>query len=454
MRARILLIDDDPTQRELTARSLSSSGHRVVCAGVGPDALQRVRDETFDLLVANAHDPVDAGLAVCKDVLALIPSLPIVLCTDARAADRAATALDGAPVELVARDAREDGPSAAITRSVARALEHYRLDREVTRLRREIDRYRGDPVILGESAAAVELREQVDRLARTDASVLVTGETGTGKELVARALHDRSPRHAGPFVPINCAAVPETLLESELFGHEKGAFTGATARRRGLFLEADGGTLFLDEIGDLPLALQPKLLRVLQEQKVRPLGGSTFIPFDCRIVAATNRDLEEEMSRRRFRRDLFYRLNVLQIFVPPLRARGHDTLVLAEAFVNRHARKRGIAFTLAQDARTRMLEYDWPGNVRELENAMESATALADTGEIRLDALPGRVVDFTGDRVSEPGTVVQALCSLGELERRHIARVLDAVGGHKGEAARVLGVDRSTLYRKIKRYKL
>jgi DNA-binding NtrC family response regulator len=291
-------------------------------------------------------------------------------------------------------------------------------------------------------------------LAPTDVSVMVTGESGTGKELVARALHHQGRRHRGRFVAINCAAMPETLLESELFGHARGAFTGATEDHVGLFVQADGGTLLLDEIGELSLGTQAKLLRALQERKVRPVGATREVAFDVRLVAATNRDLEAEVAAKRFRDDLFYRVNVVRITTPTLRARGDDILLLAQRFVERFAARYGSPVEgLAPAAVARLMGYRWPGNVRELENAMERAVALCRGHRIDVEDLPDEVV--TPKRPVGPGGFVmdaEALEPLEALERRYILHVLDLTDGNKSRAAEILQVDRKTLYRKLERY--
>jgi two-component system response regulator HydG len=303
-----------------------------------------------------------------------------------------------------------------------RALAHRRLTAEVRRLRAEARPGVEEPI--GDSPPMQRLRDLIARLAASDAPALVTGETGTGKELVARALHRHGSHPDGPFVAINCAALPEPLLESELFGHERGAFTDARAARTGLVLQAHGGTLFLDEIAELPLALQPKLLRVLQERRVRPLGAALEVPCDARVVAATNRDLETAVEEGRFREDLFFRLDVLRVEVPPLRARGNDVLLLA---------------------------YPWPGNVRELQNAIERAIALARHDQILVEDLPERIRAYGRAHVLVVGEDPSELVPLEVVEQRYIARVLEAVGGNKTLAARILGLDRKTLYRKLDR---
>jgi len=284
--------------------------------------------------------------------------------------------------------------------------------------------------------------------------VLVTGESGTGKELVARALHKRGRRSGGPFVAINCAAVPESLLESELFGHVRGAFTDACAARTGLFVQANGGTLLLDEIGELPLSLQPKLLRVLQERAVRPVGGDAEIPCDVRLVATTNRDLEAAVAEGTFREDLYFRINVIQIEMPPLRARGSDVLLLAQHFIERYAGGAGKRVVgLSPEAAERLLAHDWVGNVRELQNCMERAVALARSERVALEDLPEKLRRRHRSRVPVGADDPSALVPLEEAERRHILHVMETVQGNKTVAAQVLGLDRKTLRRKLERYR-
>ncbi len=311
----------------------------------------------------------------------------------------------------------------------------------------------GGEGLSGSSPAIRAAGEMLMQLASSEASVLLSGETGTGKELAARLLHRHSRRSAGPFVALNCAAVPEQLLESELFGHTKGAYTDARDKRNGLLVYADRGTLFLDEIGELPLGLQPRLLRALQERTVRPVGANTEVPFDVRIIAATHRDLESEVRAGRFREDLYYRLNVVEVELPPLRARGNDVLLLAQHFLRRFAQLTGRRIMgLSAEAAEALKAYPWPGNVRELQNYMERAVALATTDYVMLSDLPPRVRQLQKTvRPSPPGNAPVELLPLAEVERRHIVRVLEAMGGNKRAAAQVLGVDRRTLYRKLER---
>jgi transcriptional regulator with PAS, ATPase and Fis domain len=307
--------------------------------------------------------------------------------------------------------------------------------------------------LIGTSTAMMAVTDVLGRIADSTASVLITGESGTGKEVAAQALHDRSPRRAGPFVAINCSAVPEALLESELFGHVRGAFTDARAARTGLCVQANGGTLLLDEIGDMPMALQPKLLRALQERRVRPVGGDKEIPFDVRVVATTNRDLRSLIEEGRFREDLYFRIDVIHVEMPPLRARGGDVLLLAQQFLDVQAARAGKQVTgFSPTAAEKLLAYSWPGNVRELQNCVERAIALTRSPQIAVDDLPETVRAYKRSHVLIASDDPSELVPLEEAERRYILRVMDAVGRNKTLAARLLGITRKTLYRKLEQY--
>jgi two-component system response regulator HydG len=335
--------------------------------------------------------------------------------------------------------------------SLQRAVRHRRLGTELAALRgANAETFEG---MVGHSQAMQKVFEVLTRVGPSDATVLISGESGTGKELAARALHARSPRHQRPFLAINCAAIPETLLESELFGHAKGAFTDARSDRPGLFARADGGTLFLDEVGEMPMSMQAKLLRALQERRVRPVGSEKEVSFDVRLLAATNRDLEAEVAAGRFRGDLFFRIHVIELLLPPLRARGGDVLLLAAAQIARHAARLGRPnLRLSHEAANHLLDYDWPGNVRELENCVERAVALVTGDEISAQDLPERVRRGNAKQVLIRADEPDELVSLDEMERRYILRVLRVVDGNKKLAAQILGLDRSTLYRKLERY--
>ena len=338
---------------------------------------------------------------------------------------------------------------------VGKALDNRRLAGEVAFLATEFkDRYKFENIV-GRSQAVREVLGRIVRIAPTDAIVLITGESGTGKEVVARLLHRQSPRANGPFVALNCAAMPEALLESELFGHVKGAFTDAKQAHDGLLVQADRGTLFLDEIGDMPLGLQPKLLRAVEERRVRPVGGQAEVSFDARIVAATHRDLEDAVAQGRFRADLYFRLNVIQIELPPLRARGSDVLLLAQHFITELAAEAQRPITgLTSSAAEKLLAYSWPGNVRELRNCIERAVTLTQHEEITVDDLPERIRQYRSSHVILDSNDPAEFITMAELERRYINRVMEAVGGNKSIAARTLGFDRTTLYRKLEQYKL
>jgi two-component system response regulator HydG len=445
---RVLVVDDDPDMRALIDAGLRAIGFATRLCASAEEALATLPDDDFDVVVADLHMPGMTGLALCERIVAARPDVPVVVITAHGTLDAAVGAIRAGAYDFVTKPIKLE----AFQLTVERAARHHELATEVRRLR-EVAAPQPFAGIIGVSQPMRGVLDMVARVAATDTTVLVTGESGTGKELIARAIHQRSRRAAGPFVAVNCAAVPETLLESELFGHAKGAFTDAKAARTGLFLQASGGTLFLDEVGEMPAALQSKLLRVLQERTVRPVGGDHEIPLDVRIVAATNRDLEEAVERGQFRRDLFYRIHVVRIELPPLNTRGNDVLLLAQHALERaarHADKRvvGISPEVAQ----KLLAYDWPGNVRELQNAVESAVALTRYEELTVADLPEKIRDHQATHILVTGDDPEQLPTMDEVERRYILRVLAAVHGNKALASRVLGLDRKTLYRKLERY--
>jgi len=335
---------------------------------------------------------------------------------------------------------------------VARALQHRQLTEELRRLKEQAPSLTPVGTLLGESPVMQHGFDLVRRAADSDASVLVTGESGTGKELVARALHEHSHRPGAPFVALNCAAISAQLLESELFGHVRGAFTDARTDRTGLFVESSGGTLFLDELGEMPLEMQSRLFRALQERHARPVGSSREVELDTRIVAATNRDIDAAVERREFREDLFYRINVVRISVPPRRSRGNDILLLANRFLEPSSRQAGKHIDgFVPDAARRLLDYDWPGNARELENLVERALILTRFDNITVEDLPERVREHRSDSFVVPAEDLKYLPTSDEFEERYIGRVLKVVGGNKTQAAKILGVDRRTPYRKLER---
>jgi two-component system response regulator HydG len=446
---RILVVDDDAGMCALLEDGLRRRGFSPSSCTSPDGALALLDAEDFDAVVTDLNMGGMNGLELCERVTANRPDVPVVVITAFGSMESAIGAVRLGAYDYIAKPFEIE----ELELSLQRAIQHRHLREEVTRLRQIVED-KGPPAgFTGRSEPMKKVFEMVDRVAASDISVLVTGESGSGKELVARALHDRSPRRGGPFVAINCAAVPEPLLESELFGHERGAFTDARSARQGLLLRANGGTLLLDEIGEMPLALQPKLLRALQERQVRPVGSDREIPFDTRIVASTNRDIEADVEERRFREDLYFRINVVHVHVPPLRARGGDILLLAQEFVSRFSSQLGKQVTgISTSAAERMLGYDWPGNVRELMNCIERAVALARFDTVTVEDLPEKVRAYRSSHALADAQDPSELVTLEELERRYILKVLKATGGNKARAARVLGLDRRTLYRKLERY--
>ena len=451
MSARVLVVDDDPAMCTMVRAHLVKRRYDVTACEAAAGAFELLRASDFDVVVTDLRMPGMNGLELCERIVADRPDIPVIVITAFGSLDLAIAAIRVGAYDFVPKPFDIEHLCIALSR----AVQHRSLPRDVARLARAASGPRRAGNLQGDSAAMQRVLELIERVGEAEASVLITGESGTGKELVARALHECSRRRNGPFVAINCAAVPETLLESELFGHARGAFTDARTARAGLFAQASGGTLFLDEIGELPVGLQPKLLRALQERRIRPLGGEGEISIDTRIVAATNRDLESACAERTFREDLYYRINVIRIELPPLRARGTDIVLLAQQFVRDCASATGKAIRgLSPAAADRLVNYSWPGNVRELQNCIERAVTLARYDEIVVEDLPEKIRRYRRSHVVAAGQDESDLVSMEELEHRHIQRVLDAAGGNKTLAARILGFDRTTLYRKLDRYGL
>jgi two-component system response regulator AtoC len=449
MVGRILVVDDDLAMCQVLEAGLVRRNFEVRSFTVPSEALSALTEADFDVLVTDLNMKGMSGIALCERVVANRPDLPVVMITAFGTMDTAVAAIRAGAYDFITKPLDVD----ALTLTLERAVQHRRLRAEVKRLRDAVAGPQEFDELLGASRAMKSVYGLLERVAETDASVLITGESGTGKEMVARALHRRGRRSSGPFVAVNCAAMPEALLESELFGHVKGAFTDARTSRTGLFVKASGGTLFLDEIGELPLPLQPKLLRALQERVVRPVGSDDEVPFQVRLVAATNRDLETAVEERRFREDLFFRINVIHVEMPPLRARGSDILLLAQHFLVKDAALAGKAVAgISPAAAEKLLAYSWPGNVRELQNCIERATALTRFHEIAVEDLPERVGAYRGSQIVISADDLGELVPMEEVERRYVLRVLDAVGGSRTRAAKVLGFDRKTLYRKLERY--
>ncbi|WP_348652744.1 sigma-54 dependent transcriptional regulator [Polyangium sp. 6x1] len=449
MPGRVLIIDDDPDVCELLDAGLEKRGFVTSYRTSGEAGLDLLAAEDFDVVVSDLQMKGMTGLALCERIVGTRPDVPVIVITAFGSLDTAIAAIRAGAYDFLPKPFELE----VLRIAVERAVWHRALRDEVKRLRRAAAEAREFEEMVGASAAMKRATDMLERVAHLDTSVLITGESGTGKELAARALHRRSARRGGPFVAINCAAMPEALLESELFGHVRGAFTDARAARTGLFQKAHGGTLFLDEIGDMPLGLQPKLLRVLQERAVRPIGGDDEVAVDVRIVSATNRDLEAAVEERRFREDLYYRIHVVQVEMPPLRSRGTDILLLAQRFVEKFAAATGRRVTcLSPAAADKLMSYTWPGNVRELSNCIERAVALATFEQIGAEDLPEKIRAHEAKHVVVATDDPAELLPLKEVERRYILRVLEAVRGNKTRAAEILKLDRATLYRKLARY--
>jgi two-component system response regulator AtoC len=449
MTGNVLIVDDDQSMAETLTKAMTRRGFVVTWRTSAADALQLLDEQDFDVVVTDLHMEGMNGFAFCERVTANRPDVPVVMITAFGSLDSAVSAIRVGAYDFITKPF--DVESLRLT--LSRAVQHRRLRDEVKRLRQAVSHTRGIDQMIGASAPIQKLKELVERVADADAALLITGESGTGKELVARAIHQRGPSSDGPFVAVNCAAIPEPLLESELFGHVKGAFTDARAPRQGLFLKAHGGTLFLDEIGEMPLGMQPKLLRVLQERTVRPIGGDLEIPYEARIITASNRDLETEVAERRFREDLFYRINVLRIDVPPLRVRGNDVLFLAQHFLKQSVQqttKKVIG--LSPPVAEKLMAYSWPGNVRELQNCIERAVAFTRFDELTVDDLPEKIRNYRSTDLDIPGLGPDEVLTMDEVERRYITRVLKHLDGNKTMAAEILGLDRRTLYRKLERW--
>jgi two-component system, NtrC family, response regulator PilR len=458
---QILVVDDEQSMREFLAICLRRAGHEVMVAKSGNEALEKLRTKQIDVVVTDLKMPGDLdGLGILKAIktgavryTAAPGSTPsiiepeVILVTAYATADTALAAMKQGAYDYLTKPFQVEEINAVISR----ALEKRALVFENLALRDRVAGRARLANLLGKSRAMHKVFELIGKIHSTKTSVLITGESGTGKELVARALHSEGSRAKAPFIAVNCGAIPEELMESELFGHKKGSFTGAVAEHPGMFQEADGGTLFLDEIGELSLTLQVKLLRALQERKVKPVGASDEIEVDVRVIAATNRDLEAEVARGAFRPDLYYRLNVIEIRIPPLRHRREDIPLLAEHFLKRFGNEHGRALTITSEAMQKLENYDFPGNVRELENMIERAVALSSSNVIGASDLPDVKVPHrpSADVITEfPPDGVDLDRLISDYERTWVLRALDQTGGVRKRAAVLLGISfRSLRYR-------
>lgn len=451
----VLLVDDDDAHRGMLRTMLRSWGFATQEARDGAEAVEAVHARTIDLVLTDVRMANMNGLEALRAILEYNPALPVVLMTAYSSVETAVDALRLGASDYLTKPLDFD----QLRRTLDRELEHSHLQVASRELRRQLTDTPLTPGMLGRSAAMRNMQDFLTTIAPSEATVLITGESGTGKELVARAIHQGSHRANKALVTVNCAALAENLLESELFGHEKGAFTGADRRREGLFVQAHGGTLFLDEIGELPLALQAKLLRALQQGEVQRVGSDTPITVNVRVIAATNRDLRKEVLEKRFREDLYFRLNVISVEVPPLRARLEDIPLLAAHFLERFAtRNRKSLKGFSSQALDALLRYSWPGNVRELENAVERAVILSTGDMVTERELPLTLTDGRHERMdTTPERDLSsslAGLSLEEVERRAIVETLRESDDNKSAAARQLGITRATLHNKLKKYGL
>jgi two-component system, NtrC family, response regulator HydG len=449
-RVNLLVVDDDPAHRTMLSTLLEGWGHKVDEADDGAVAVRKVQEQPFDLVLMDNRMLKVSGLEALGEIKALNPALPIIIMTAYASIEVAVEAIKKGAYDYLTKPLDFD----KLKLTLQRAVEHLQLKEENRQLRAKLDQSFDDRQIIGHSPAMIQLMETVAQVAPTEATILISGESGTGKELIAAAVHYNSPRKNAPFIKINCAAITETLLESELFGHEKGAFTGADRRKDGRFLQADGGSLFLDEIGEMPLMMQAKLLRVLQEKELTRVGGEQVVPVDVRVISATNKVLKDMVQAGTFREDLYYRLNVVALDIVPLRERLEDIPLLAQRFLAVFATKnRRTVSGFTPAAMNHLMTYHWPGNVRELMNTIERGVILCrseylDTADFSLPGIePTAAPASTADNT--PSTTI---LPLEQVERNTIVDALSNCGGNKSETARRLGITRRTLHQKLKRY--
>lgn len=445
MKFTILVIDDEKNIREGLASALEMDGYEVLMAADGSEGLETALHADVDLVITDLRMPGISGEEVLRRVTSETPGIPVIVLTGHGTVESAVEAMRAGAYDFLTKPLNLD----RLSLLVRRALQNRELALQNRELAREIEGKKSFEHIIGKSQAMLKVFDVVKRVAPTKASVLITGESGVGKELIANAIHNLSPRKDKPFVKVHCAALAETLLESELFGHEKGSFTGAVARKRGRFELAHQGTIFLDEIGEIDQTVQIKILRVLQDKKFERVGGEETLEVDVRVVTATNRDLEREIAEGRFREDLFYRLNVVRIHVPPLRERKDDLPLMIASFLREFSEENGKKVDgFDPKARSALYAYDWPGNVRQLRNCVESAVVMASGSLITLDDLPPSI--RSGDEV--PSIRIPVGVTMDSAEREVILQTLSAQNGNKSKTAEVLGIGRKTLHRKLHEY--
>lgn len=449
MSGSILIVDDEKGQREILTTILDREGYRVVAVPGGREALERLKTEEFDLILTDLKMQGMSGMELLEQVLAEDPQQCIVIMTAHGTVDSAVEAMKKGAFDYLEKPLeRED-----LLLTLQRAFEHIMLLRENKALHKKLEESQGIASIIGEHPKIKEVFRVINKIAPTGSTVLIYGESGTGKELVARAIHEKSPRKDRPFFAINCAAIPDTLMESELFGHEKGSFTGAGSREIGLFEAADKGTVFLDEIGEMSVAMQAKLLRAIQEKEIRRVGGKVNVPIDVRIISATNRDLEAEIKKGTFREDLYYRLNVIRINLPPLRERGSDIAALADFFVRKYSTASAIPLQgIAKPALKILMNYSWPGNVRQLESVIERGVLMAEGDLIQPEDLPAEVHEEVAHADRLPFEFPPEGISIEGLERELIIKAMDRTGWVIAKAAPLLGMSYKTLQYRLEKF--
>ncbi len=451
MKPQILVVDDDAAHRQMLEAVLGAEGYEVAAAADGLEAVKAVEDKFYDLVLMDIRMNRMGGIEALKRIKEISPGIPVVIMTAYAAVNTAVDALKSGAYDYLTKPLDID----ELKILVKKALHYFQLERENRYLKERLSDRLDFSNIIGRSDAMTRLFETISLVAPSDATVLILGESGTGKELVANAIHQNSLRASHPFIKVNCAALPETLLESELFGHERGAFTGAVARKQGRFRQAHMGSIFLDEIAEMPPTTQAKILRVLQEQEFEPLGSTQTVKVDIRVIAATNRVLEEEIEKGRFREDLFYRLNVVSVKMPPLRERRDDIPLLADYFLKLYAEKnRRIIKGFTPRTEDLLIRYSWPGNIRELENAIERAVILARGDMVTPEHLPDAIRTLDGDTQEEVEAVTNSssVQTLKDVEQQMILRTLSETGGNRTKTAEILGISRRTLQLKLKKY--
>jgi DNA-binding NtrC family response regulator len=441
---KVLVVDDDLEMCGMLFDVLKEEGFSVITTGDSLEAAKILKKEEFDVIVTDLKMKGLKGLDLLEEANKVAPMTPVIIITAFGTIESAIKAIKMGAYDYITKPFQMD----EIVLTVKKALENRLLKKEVIRLRKEVESRYDFHHLIGKSPSMQKIYDLIERISDTSSNVLITGESGTGKELVAKAIHYNGVRKEGRFIALNCAAIPETLLESELFGYKKGAFTDAKSDKKGLIFEANEGTLFLDEITEMPLTLQAKLLRVIEEREVRPLGETNSYPFDVRIISTSNRDIGSSIQQGRFREDLYYRLKVIDIEMPPLRERREDIPILVQHFIHKFSKelKKGVS-GVSEEALKILLNYSWPGNVRELENIIQRAITLSQHEVILPEDLPPSMLQETDKNVLEKA--VQEKYTIDQLEKEYIRRILVEVGGNKSKAAEILGLDRKTLYRKL-----